>query len=458
MTLFWNMIHPDDLAKVHGEEMAAQGAQGAFSKEVRIVTPSGLKKWIQLTAQPNPTGSEETVVWSGVILDITERKRSEEERDKSERLESLGVLAGGIAHDFNNILFAMIGNISVARQRVGTEHAAATQLAACEKALVKATGLTRQLLTFARGGAPAKENLDTERLIQEVASFALHGSNSKVDIDLAQGLWRLNADIGQIHQALNNLIINALQSMPDGGIINIKAINQTIGSDEVESLPAGNYVKITVTDQGCGIPQEILSRIFDPYFTTKPTGTGLGLASVFSIVKRHGGTIEVLSKLGKGSTFTLLLPAPSEKTDDEIFAYESGDTVPAPLSDMPVLVMDDEEMIRELVAEMLTTLGYKGITCADGTEAVSLYREHWAKGEPFAAVILDMTIPGGMGGKEAAKQILNIDPGAILITSSGYDAESDLTAGTNAFFRGVISKPYNVQKLSQELARLIKLR
>ncbi|MGD0857645.1 MAG: ATP-binding protein, partial [Dehalococcoidia bacterium] len=458
MNLFWSMIHPEDLAKLQWENIKTHGEWNPFSDEVRILTPSGRMKWIQLTARPNSKGPEEAIVWSGVILDITDHRRAEEEREKAERLESLGVLAGGIAHDFNNILTAIIGNISLARKNVGEEHTATPQLASCEKALVKATALARQLLTFARGGAPMIEIVDTVRLICDVVSFALHGSNSKADLDLEQGLWNLNADVGQIHQALNNLIINALQAMPHGGTIIIKATNDFIDSKEEHNIPAGNYVKITVIDHGCGITPEFLGKIFDPYFTTKPSGTGLGLASVFSIIKRHGGAIEVSSIPGKGSSFTILLPAAGEKSVEGRLADEPGDTVYAPISGLSVLVMDDEDMIRELVAEMLVTLGYKGFACADGAKAVNLYKEHWARGEPFAAVILDMTVPGGMGGKEAAEQILNIDPGAILIISSGYAAETDLTLGTNAFFRGVVSKPYNLQKLSQELARLIKLR
>jgi two-component system, chemotaxis family, CheB/CheR fusion protein len=391
---------------------------------------------------------------ASVWHDFTDRKRAEEEREKTGRLESLGVLAGGIAHDFNNILTAVIGNISLARMKFGESHPASRQLDSCEKALDKATGLTRQLLTFARGGVPVKDTVDTEHLLREVVSFALHGSSCRGELDISPGLWPLDADAGQIHQALNNLIINAVQAMPDGGVVTIAATNETVRDGSDYALTPGRYLKITVADRGVGISEENISRIFDPYFTTKPAGTGLGLASVYSIINRHGGYIDVSSIPAHETIFTILLPAGDRRDGDE--TSRSGDTGVSPTVPpcTSVLLMDDEEMIRSLAADMLDGLGYRTVTCADGAAAVDIYREYWERGEPFSVVILDMTIPGGMGGREAAEKILAIHPEAVLIISSGYSVDSSYTGTNDPIFRGSVAKPYNISKLAQEIARL----
>ena len=455
-SLLASMIPATDLARLHESEMTGGYDARSNRNEVRIVTPSGRAKWIQLTARQNPSAPGETPVWSGVILDITERKRGEEEREKAERLESLGVLAGGIAHDFNNILTAIIGNISLARSKVGTEHAAAAQLAACEMALSKATDLARQLLTFSRGGEPVKVLVDPELLLREVVSFALHGSNCTAELSLQPGLWCLQADLGQLHQVMYNLVINALQAMPGGGTITVRAENKKLVSAKPQNLPPGRYLKIVVSDQGSGIPREFLGKIFDPYFTTKSDGTGLGLASVFSIVKRHGGSIDVASTPGKGAEFTLLLPADRGLAGAKGEIDEVAAVAPALASGSTVLVMDDEEMIRVIASKMLEALGYQAATCADGARAVSMYRERLERGERFAAVILDMTVPGKMGGREAAKRMHDMDADAVLIISSGYSVDASNSQETSTIFSGSVAKPYNLQQLARELARVLK--
>ena len=382
--------------------------------------------------------------------DVTEKRRFQAEQEKSARLESLGLLAGGIAHDFNNILTAIIGNISLARVQVGEGHRVAARLAECEKALSRATELTGQLLTFSRGGEPVKGVVDAERLLREVVSFSLHGSRCKAQITTAEELWRLNADSGQIHQVFSNLIINSCQAMPGGGLVTICAVNETVSG--TAAVPPGRYVKISVTDQGCGIAPEDLPRIFDPYFTTKPSGTGLGLASVFSIVRRHGGAVSVSSVRGAGTTFEIILPA----TDAVAGEAEESPGELTPASEARVLVMDDEEMIRSLAAEMLRQLGYGAVTCGDGREAVDLYRACRERGEPFAAVILDMTVPAGMGGKEAAARILAVDPDAVLVISSGYSGDHVFSGKKDPLFRGIVAKPYNLQQLARELSQVIE--
>jgi PAS domain S-box-containing protein len=386
-----------------------------------------------------------------LVSDLTERRKLHEEREKGQRLESLGVLAGGIAHDFNNILTAIFGNISLARLLVGEEHKASKRLAACENAMSRARDLTRQLLTFARGGEPIKGIVDTERLIREAVSFSVRGSNCTSIFHLAKDLWHVEADAGQLHQALNNLVINAIQAMPDGGYLTVNAANEMVKTDDGHALPCGRYVKISVSDQGCGIPSDILSKIFDPYFTTKPTGTGLGLTSAYSIIKRHGGNIHLLSRPGCGTTFDILLPAADEMHGESTAVPEK---LPTTIPGKSILVMDDEEMIRSMASAMLEELGYTVVTCADGTEAVKLYRESKESGEAFAAVLLDMTVPGGMGGKDAAKRIRSIDPGAVLVISSGYSVDLEIAERDNVFFSGSVAKPYNLHELARELSRV----
>jgi PAS domain S-box-containing protein len=391
---------------------------------------------------------------AALYSDVSERRKLQMERENNERLESLGVLAGGIAHDFNNILMAIAGNISLARMQIDENQTVDARLEDSEKAVAKAAALTRQLLTFARGGEPVKKSLATAALICEAASLFLSGGNCKANLELPEDLWCLYADAGQVHQSLNNLILNAVQAMPGGGMLSIAASNQTVEAADASGLAPGRYVKIVIADQGCGIAPELVPKIFDPYFTTKPTGSGLGLASVFSIVKRHHGAISVTSPPGGGASFALLLPA-SECDSDEGAREPARPREQSAPSGRKVLVMDDEEMIRSLAGMMLTRLGYRPTVCCDGAEAVSLYREGWAGGEPYAAVILDMTVPGGMGGKEAAQLVRSIDPDAVLVISSGYSADPFLDEQQDFQVNGTVAKPYNMQQLSEELTRVL---
>lgn len=384
-----------------------------------------------------------------IFFDVSEQRRLREEMVKAQKLESLGVLAGGLAHDFNNILTAVIGNISLARILVGEEHEAAGRLAECEKAASRAAQITRQLLTFARGGEPEKATVDTGQLLREAVSFSLHGSNSQATYQIDDGVWPLDADAGQLHQAVNNLVLNALQAMPEGGIVLVRAANVMLEAGQIPLLPDGRYVSISITDQGCGIPGEYLEKIFDPYFTTKDNGTGLGLTSVYSIVKRHGGQLRVQSPPEGGATFEMLLPA----APDGILKASSRSPATVPLlHGKPVLVMDDEEMIRSLADAMLTRLGYSPVTCADGAEAVRLYRESLERDRPFAAVILDMTVPGGMGGKAAAERIRALDPDALLFISSGYGTDNLCDDDGVNLFNGSLKKPYSMARLARVIS------
>ena len=385
-----------------------------------------------------------------VARDISEQIRMQDELIKAQKLESLGVFAGGIAHDFNNILTSILANLSFARMQITPSHQIARRLEECEKATVRASELTQQLLTFARGGEPVKKVLDPAPLIREAASFVLRGSNVKSVVELQPDLWCVEADGGQLSQSLHNLLINAAQAMPDGGEVVVGAQNVTLGEENAFRLATGHYLRISVEDHGCGIPPENLGRIFDPYFTTKSQGSGLGLASVYSIVKRHGGTVGIASTVGEGSRFEILLPAMPGNRPETAGNREIDDE----RVDGRVLIMDDEIFIREIAEEVLRFIGYNVESCADGKEAVELYRKAKGKNTPYSCVVLDLTVPGGMGGKEAASRILEIDPKAVLIVSSGYSNDPIIANYQSYGFSGAIRKPFNTETLAGELKRV----
>jgi signal transduction histidine kinase len=385
-------------------------------------------------------------------------RRDEEEREKLElqllqthKLESLGVLAGGIAHDFNNILTAIMGNISYARMDLDDSHQACAPLARAEKAAKMAADLARQLLIFAKGGEPVKKMISLRTMIDDAVSLNLSGTKVQGVIELTADLHAVKADEGQINQSFHNIIINAVHAMPDGGRLNVSGENVALTDDNNHCLPAGNYVRILFSDEGCGIADEDQKRIFDPYFTTKAGGTGLGLASTYAIIRKHDGQITVSSIPGMGTTFTILLPSLGE-----IFTPEDvkGYTTVAGHGTGSILVMDDDEMVRELAAITLRRFGYAITTCVNGSEAISLYRSAREEGNPFSLVIMDLTIPGGMGGIEAARQILAFDSGAHLIVSSGYSEDPVMANYTDYGFCASIEKPYRVEDISGILLNL----
>lgn len=392
-----------------------------------------------------------TVV-QNILRDISERKKIEEERLLLSKLESLGLLAGGIAHDFNNILTAILGNISLARMEASQGQAPTghclQRMEEAEKACLRARALAGQLLSFAKGGLPIKKPTAVPALLQESVNLALSGSKARSQLILSEDLWFIEVDESQISQVFNNLLINADQAMPEGGTITIRAENVVVG-DEL-TLKKGDYVRITVSDQGVGIPAHYLGKIFDPYFTTKQKGSGLGLATSYSIIRNNSGHITVESEPGAGTTFAVYLPAThQEQPSLQVAASE-------PLSGRGrILVMDDEEMVRQILSTMLEKLGYDTACAVDGEEAISLYREAQASGRPFTAAIFDLTVPGGMGGKEALHRLLTIDPRIKAVVSSGYSDDSIMAEFRTFGFKGVISKPYRILELSEALAAVI---
>ncbi len=403
--------------------------------------------WLDIEVSSSPILKDGRVVGSrDIVRDITERKRLEEELMKREKLESLGLLTGGLAHDFNNLLTSILGNISLARIPGQSPDSVYARLTDAENASLRARDLTQQLLTFSKGGAPVKKTRNIGDLLKESAAFALSGSAVKCYSEIPGDLWLIEADAGQMSQVINNLLINADQAMPEGGTIAISGENVVLDADNRFSLKEGKYAKITVKDQGGGIRQEHLRKIFDPYFTTKQKGSGLGLATVYSIIRRHDGYVDVESVPGAGTTFSLYFPA-SEKESAAEKSY--GDEQPAGRG--KILVMDDEEIVRNVVGEILTTMGYEVAFAGDGQEAVALYGKAKETAYPFDAVIMDLTVPGGMGGKEAIGKLLQLDPKAKVIVSSGYSQDSVMANFRDYGFAGVISKPYKVSELGAKL-------
>jgi PAS domain S-box-containing protein len=421
-----------------------------------IKSKDGTERVIEQVASPIRDSKNEV---AGVVLvfrDITERQRNEAERRKAETLEQLGLLAGGIAHDFNNLLTAIIGNISLASLLLPAGDELNVRLVDAKNASLRARDLAQQLLTFARGGAPIKKTASIGRLIQDTVSFSLRGTHSRSEFHVGADLWAADIDAGQISQVIGNLVVNADQAMPNGGTLRVSCDNFTYDSTTVPAiadLKPGDYIRVSIRDEGVGISEQHLKRIFDPYFTTKPKGTGLGLATTYSIIKNHNGLITVDSQMHFGSTFTLYLPA-SKHVE---LPAEAPRAVSMPIvGSGRVLVVDDEEAIRALVEFTLSRLGYEVAQAESALEGVNLYREGLECGQRFDAVILDLTLPGGMGGKEALKKLIELDPTVNAIVSSGYAMDSTMSRYQDYGFRGVIAKPYEASELGKTVYEVIE--
>jgi two-component system, cell cycle sensor histidine kinase and response regulator CckA len=410
----------------------------------------GVKRF-EHTLIGNPKDRELIGLW-WLKRDISEKRRIEEELLKAQKLESLGVLAGGIAHDFNNLLTAILGNISLGKANTSNLSESSIQrFEAAVKAGRRAQDLTHQLLTFSKGGAPVKSPSSISQLLSDCASFAVQGSNVRCELHVPEDLWSVEMDEGQISQVVNNLVINSLQAMPRGGSVLIRAKNVYVGKGQGVRLKEGKYVRVSVADHGEGISRANISKIFDPYFTTKKTGTGLGLATSYSIIKKHGGLLSVRSKVGIGTMFYFLLPAAVTKS------LSTPTTVIELVKGLGrVLIMDDEEMIREMAGDLIRELGYEVALAKDGMEAFNIYKSALREGERFDAVILDLKVPGRMGGTETLAKLSEIDPDVKAIVSSGYYGDSIMSDYAAHGFKAVLPKPYDIKQLSQVLAMVIK--
>ena len=384
--------------------------------------------------------------------DINQQKLAEEELLKMNKLRSIGTLAGGIAHDFNNILMGIFGNIDIAKDLIDHDHKAYDFLHRAGKSLSRASRLTQQLLTFSKGGDPVKEHTQVLPLIREAIDFDLAGSNILPVVNCEDNIWLTDVDKGQIGQVLSNLFINAKQAMPDGGHLSIDLRNTEV--EQISTLPveSGDYVKITITDTGTGVEKEHLTRIFDPYFSTKQTGSGLGLASTYSIIVKHKGHIQVHSTIGEGTTFTLYLPA-SRKTLVQITKNTTTDTIH--LRNCRILAMDDDQEILNLMRRMLSGTEAQITTTVCGEEAIKEYMSALQSAQPYNLAILDLTVPGAMGGQETAAHILKIDPAAQLIVSSGYAEDPVLANHKKYGFTDVLSKPYTKIAFLDAIDRIV---
>ncbi|MBP7583051.1 MAG: response regulator [Spirochaetes bacterium] len=429
------MSCPDllDRVKTDGEKLDVEF-------DVTLVSRDGSKKSIAFSMAP--IRDRESALLGTVIVfrDVTDRIRTEKEMLQSSKLKALGTFAGGLAHDFNNILTVIVGNLSLVKQMTSRDKAITDLLHDTEKITFRARDLTRQLLTFSRGGDPLKKITDIAKLLRDTSSFILSGSKIRIDFDIQEGLWNAEVDPGQISQVVDNIALNAMQAMPDGGTILVSAEN--VRSD------SGNDIRIEIQDQGKGIPEEILSRIFDPFFTTRPDGTGLGLSIAHSIVKKHGGTIHVESDQGIGSVFTITLPAlpggfpDKEKARGSVIGGRGR-----------VLVMDDEELVLKTACKMAQNMGYRADTAVNGSQVLDMHRAALEARMPYDVIIMDLTVPGGMGGREAIGKLREIDGMVRVIVSSGYSNDPVMANYRDFGFNDIIVKPYGLEEFSLVLNR-----
>lgn len=441
------------------DEQAYRKASGSIERALAGVRASfedtahdreGRERTVQATYVPHMDEQGDVKGCFVLMQDTTDRKRMEMEMLKVQKLESLGVLAGGIAHDFNNLLTVIMANLSMARAYGGLGEESSGMLADAEKASFRAQALTQQLLAFSKGGQPTRKTVSLEKLLKETGEFTLAGSNVGCDFEIQRDLWPASVDEGQITQVINNLVINADQAMPEGGTIRISAENAVLAEETPIPLKSGKYVKISVADQGVGISPKHLSKVFDPFFTTKIKGSGLGLSSSYTILKNHGGHIRIDSEVDLGTTVVIYLPAAetaladSEPKKEEPFRGTGR-----------ILLIDDEEMIRRSTGRMLERLGYEVALASDGTDGIELYRRAMELGSPFHLVILDLTIRRGMGGDQAMRELLRIDPDVKVIVSSGYSANPIMSSHREHGFCGVVPKPYTIDDLAASIFRVL---
>lgn len=461
---FLDVVHPDDRGYVERALKIAIAEGEGYSADFRVILSDGSVRFVHDQARVICDENGKALRMIGTSQDITERKILERELLKAQKLESLGEMAGGIAHEFNNLLLGIIGNVSVAKNYIAEDHKVSKLLNKVEDAATKTKALTRQLLTFSRGGAPVTEVCSVAELVGNTSSMVLKDMAVNVEYHFPPDLSPVKVDEGQMSQVISNVVLNAAQAVEEGGKIYISANN--VKGCEGTTLRS-DCVKITVKDTGCGIPRDNIQKIFDPFFTTKEKASGLGLAVAYSIVKKHGGEVTVVSKCGKGTSFHICLPAfKGDGTEGaawtEVTIHGAGSEVKAirpgevaVKEKRRVLMMDDEELVRDVAAEMLELLGFDAEFATEGVEAVEIYKKAMEEDRPFAAVIMDLTVPGGMGGVEAVKKLLDIDPEARVIVSSGYSRDSIMGEYKKYGFKAVIKKPYRVAEFNKVVREVV---
>ena len=430
------------------EVLRARGGREA-EREIAVEAGDGRSRWLQVNARWLDVPEGGLVL--AVIRDVTPRRTAQQGLARAQRLESLGNLAGGIAHDFNNHLMAILGHVSVARDALDEPAEATTFLDLAEASVHRARGLALRLLTFARGGEPLRRVCGLESILRDAAAIAVAGSNTRCDLRFGRDVWSVCGDPDQLRQLFQNLLVNADEAMPEGGVVRVTASNVSRREDDERGLSAGDYVRVRVGDRGSGLDETQREHLFEPYFTTKPGASGLGLATAHSIVRKHGGWVDVRSRPGRGTTVEVLLPA----------IAAAGESAGAGASPAPsrlrgrILVMDDEEDLRLVLSHMLSRLGLETETKADGAAAIEAYRAAQAGGSPFDAVILDLTVPGGMGGRDASRALLALDARAQLVVSSGYSHDDLIANHAQHGFVAALPKPYTLDQLRAVLSPLL---
>ncbi|KAA3599126.1 MAG: PAS domain S-box protein [Calditrichaeota bacterium] len=446
------------LCETHFRDMINLQTDINFEKDLKIKTNDGNEVLTSISCSPIKEKDENIVGAVLVFRDITERQKIENEIQRMSKLESIGLLAGGIAHDFNNMLTGVTGNISLAKIFMeGANPRSVEKLEEAEKASIKAKQLTQQLLTFSKGGAPIKKIGSLGQTINESVQFALRGANISSEIVISKDLWSVEYDDGQIDQVLNNLVINASQSMPNGGMIKVSCENVQITSEDSLPIKDGNYVLIKISDSGKGIPQEVQSKIFEPYFTTKKEGHGLGLATTYSIILKHEGFINFETKEGKGTTFFIYLPSLDKFKDAVVSPSRKSETSKDNdiLANKTILVMDDDNLVREVIGNLFEMLGLEVFLAEDGEEAVEIYKNAFEENKTIDLVVTDLTVPGGMGGKDLIIELLKIDPKIKAVIISGYYNDPVMAHFEDFGFKGVIQKPFEMSELIDEVKRVL---
>jgi PAS domain S-box-containing protein len=423
--------------------------QGSMCKQVYI---DGSRRIVEIYQMPVYTAMNRLTAVVLILKDITERLHMENELLRRQKLESLSILTGGIAHDFNNILTAAMSNVAMAHIQMEKNGLSSEYLVNAEQALQQARDLVRQLSTFAKGGSPVKETTSLKELLEKIIQFTLSGARVSRTITIADDLDLVDIDTTQFGQVLNNLLLNAIQAMPEGGNLTLDARNREITEKDTLTLSPGRYVQVSITDTGVGIPEEYQKQIFDPFFTTKKEGSGIGLATAYSIIKRHNGYISVESEENRGTTFSVFIPSSS----GTLTMKEEVPVRPSPEAHRGrILVMDDDERILKSTGTLLRTLGYEVDTASSGEEALEKSRHMFETGERYDCVLMDLVVPEGMGGLDTITPMKEIDPEVYIIVSSGYSQEEVLSNYRDHGFDGVIPKPYKIEELSSELHRLL---
>jgi len=448
----WKIVRPDG-TPMPPEEMAGPRAvrekRPVSNVVMGVERPDGALSWINVSAAPIFDSHQRLTGVVGTFTDITELKKSEEELRRIQRLESLGTLAGGIAHDFNNLLGGIFGYLTVARRKLDNAHPATATIDKALDVFDRARFLTDRILTFARGGAPIKKATCLEPMVKEAAALAFSGTAVSLKTEIPRDIQAVEADAAQLNQVFCNILINARQALSGKGTVTVIMRNILPGDAALPGcLPPGAYVETTITDNGPGIAPENLPKIFDPFFSTRPGGTGLGLAVCFSIIKAHGGCISADSKPGKGAIFKIVLPASRQPHQREL----AGSAAPNIPAGTKVLLMDDEAFVLEIAEEFLSLAGIRPLSALNGEQAIELFSQARDAGAPFDIVVLDLTIAGGMSGVETLAKLRELDPAVKAIVCSGYFDDPVMAEPEKHGFVSALRKPYKPHQLIQALA------